>query len=726
MTRRTVIAVLIWLSVAAQPAAAQRLVPTFFPEQRSIIVRAPSQLVPSRLPVSLPPSTVSNPQPELQPVQLSLDDMIRMSLGNVDVVRILAGTTATNSGRTIYDPAITNTAIDQQNAQFDPTLSVSNTWNRMENPQAIFDPLAAPPPTSSIITGVRNDFFNTSTNLTKQNAFGGTFGVGFDATPSRLSPGTYPLNPQTRSSSNINYTQPLLQGGRLGANLAPIVLARIDTERSYFQLKDSMQEHVRGVIEAYWSLVAARTDVWARRTQVDQLTEILRRIDATVKTGTGNRGDQAQAQLALANFRASLVASEGNLIQREAGLRNITGMPPSDGTRLIPNSPPQRDRFQPDWASITELAGERRPDIIELKLIIEADQQQYQIARNTALPRLDAVSQYRWNGLEGTMPNGQSRSSSAGAFTDWTLGVNFSVPLGLRQSRASLRARELIIARDRVNLQQGLHSAIHQLAASVRNLDQAYDQYLAFREARQAARENLRFQNAKYFTGTAIFINVQQAITDWGNLVSAEASALTQYNTLLATLERQTGTILETHAVLFYEERFAAIGPLGRFCDDECYPQNMRPSSNADRYPAGDTPSEQAFDLEQPGSLRDKRPDLNYDDIKLPSLEEIMREPSVPPAPRPKREGEPGIEPPRKSPSETEPLPPAEPPEPQPPRPRDASTGATSLTVEPQSNDVLGDAPRESQSAAASRTSRFLRLFKVSQPLARSSPRDER
>ena len=187
-----------------------------------------------------------------------------------------------------------------------------------------------------------------------------------------------------------------------------------------------------------------------------------------------------------------------------------------------------------------------------------------------------------------------------------------------------------------------------------------------------------------------------------------------------------TGTILETHAVLFYEERFAAIGPLGRFCDDECYPQNMRPSSNADRYPAGDTPSEQAFDLEQPGSLRDKRPDLNYDDIKLPTLEEIMREPSVPPAPRPKREGEPGIEPPRKSPSETEPLPPAEPPEPQPPRPRDASTGATSLTVEPQSNDVLGDAPRESQSAAASRTSRFLRLFKVSQPLARSSPRDER
>ena len=644
MTRPALIALLICLAAAAKSAEAQRLVPTFFPEQRSINVRDPSQLARSRIPDSQPPSTVSNPKPELHPIHVSLDEAIRMSISNVDVVRVLAGTTATNSGRTIYDPAVTNTSIDQQNARFDPTLSVNNTWNRLENPQAVFDPLV---PGQSLIAGFRNDSFNTSTNLTKQNAFGGTFGVGLDATPSRITPGPLPLNPQTRSSTNINYTQPLLQGGRLGPNLAPIVLARIDTERSYFQLKDAMQEHVRGVIEAYWSLVAARTDVWARRTQVEQLTEILRRIDATVRTGTGATADKAQAQLALANFRANLIASEANVIQREAALRNIAGLAPSDGTRLIPNTPPQTERFLPDWLSIVELACERRPDVIELKLILEADQQQWQIARNNALPRLDAVGQYRWNGLDGTMPNGSSLSSAAGAFTDWTLGVNFSVPLGLRQSRASLRARELIIARDRINLQQGLHSSIHQLATSVRTLDQTYEQYLAFREARQAARVNLKVQVAKLATGTVLFINVQQAVTDWGNLISAEASALTQYNTQLATLERQTGTILETHAVLFYEERFHSIGPLGRFCDDVCYPLNMRPTPNADRYPTGEQPSEESFDLQQPGNLREKLRGLNYDDIKLPTLEEIMQEQGVPPAPDPKPEPPPPPDPAR-------------------------------------------------------------------------------
>ncbi|MDP3208403.1 MAG: TolC family protein, partial [Rhodoglobus sp.] len=275
--------------------------------------------------------------------------------------------------------------------------------------------------------------------------------------------------------------------------------------------------------------------------------------------------------------------------------------------------------------------------MIELKLIVEADEQQLQIVRNDALPRLDAVGQYRWNGLEGVMPNGSSLSSAAGAYTDWTLGINFSVPLGLRQSRAALRARELIIVRDRANLQQGLHSAIHQLASSVRALDQAYEQYLAFREARQAALVNLKVQVAKLATGTVLFINVQQAVTDWGNLISAEASALTQYNTLLATLERQTGTILETHSVVFFEERFASVGPLGRFCDDVCYPMVMRPSANSDEYPAGTQPSEETFELQQPDNLLDKQQNLDYDKIKLPTLDEIMREQSVPPAPSPSR-----------------------------------------------------------------------------------------
>ena len=37
---------------------------------------------------------------------------------------------------------------------------------------------------------------------------------------------------------------------------------------------------------------------------------------------------------------------------------------------------------------------------------------------------------------------------SSNAFQDWTLGVNFTVPLGLRQARAASRQLDVVIARD--------------------------------------------------------------------------------------------------------------------------------------------------------------------------------------------------------------------------------------------------------------------------------------
>ncbi len=98
-------------------------------------------------------------------------------------------------------------------------------------------------------------------------------------------------------------------------------------------------------------------------------------------------------------------------------------------------------------------------------------------------------------------------------------------------------------------------------------------------------------------SGRVIFLNFLQGVTDWGNAVASEAQALTSYNTELATLERQTGTILETHGVRFVEEQFASIGAHGRCFEDECYPRDLRPQENQPRYDDSGKPAEEAFDL---------------------------------------------------------------------------------------------------------------------------------
>lgn len=613
LPRSVVCTWLIAFAMASLTRADEPLRP-ILPSQQHIHVRSPGQMIQVPVPVTPRPATVTDPQLNGPVRYLTLNDAINVALTNSEVVRVLGGVSASTSGRTIYDTAITNTTIDQQRGAFDPNVSVNNTWNQTETPSGSIDPLD---PNNAIITGNQNETYGLDFGLSKRNLLGGTTNFGVNSDSARITPGVSPLNPADRTATEFSYTQPLLQGAGKAVNQVPIVLARIDTERSYFQYKAAVQQSVQGVIEAYWSLVFAKTDLWARNQQVKQATFANNRTLARIATGDANAGDLAQTQLALENFRASLLASQANVLQRQAALLNILGLPPYESERTVPVTPMIKELIAVDWPSINELAQRERPDIIELKLILEADQQRYLLAANQARPQLNGVALYRWNGLEGIAPSGNRVRSGSGEFEDWSLGVNFSVPLGLRAERASLRQRRLILQRDRANLDQGLHNMQHLLALSLRNLEQFYAQYERFQAVRVAARKNLEQQLAQYNEGIVQFIVVLQAIVDWGNSVSSEAQSLSQYNTELARLELQTGTILQEHNIVFYEERFQSIGPLGRLGEEECFPHSQPPTAAVARYRGGTKPSEEDLNLENPINKNSTAVELRDDDENI-------------------------------------------------------------------------------------------------------------
>lgn len=597
------------------------------PEQRRLQVRGASQVWPVPYAASSRPATVSDPPVETPDQYLPLNEAINIALRNSEVVRVLAGFTANFSGRTIYDVAITNTGIDQQRAAFDPQFRVNQSWNALKTPNATAN---LGDPTQSDIVGARTHNHLLDVGVSKRNQLGGTTDLSVNTNQSRFPDSipplgiVPPLDPQNQSNVDLSYTQSWLQGSGLAVNQAPIVLARIETERSYFQYKNSVQNLVQGTIEAYWNLVFAKTDLWARQQQVKNTQFAYDSAKARVEVGDASAGELAQAEVALENFRASLLASEANVFQRQAVLRNILGLPPEGPELLIPVTPMVDERMQVDWDLINLLAAEQRPDIVELKLILEADRQRLVQADNQALARLDTTARYRWNGLEGEVPAGNRIHSSSGDFDDWTISVNFSVPLGLRSERALLRQQQLIIRRDRAVLEQGLHSMQHELALSLRNLDQFYDQYERFKSVRAAADRNLQQQMERFEEGLESFIVVLQAIVDWGNAVSSEAESLSLYNTELANLELRTGTILDSHGVTFYEERFCSIGPLGRHGPSRTYPRARRPGDQVARYPAGDQPSEKYFELDDPTADQSDDQRQPWPDVDVAPLDKGM------------------------------------------------------------------------------------------------------
>lgn len=552
------------------------------------------------------PVTVATPESVENETYLPLDEAIQRALRHSEVIRVLTGVSASSSGRTIYDTAIATTAIDQAIGRFDPVFSANSSFRRTERPFAFDSNPGLPVDVAIGDRGVGGA--DLSASLAQTNRMGGTANLGLVDNLNRNRYAVDPLlNPSHSPALELSYTQPLLSGFGRSANEAPIVIARLQLDQSYFQFKSSVQELVRGTIAAYWALVQARTELWAREKQVEQSKQAYDRAEAQLRIEITNLGEFSQTRVAFANFRANRIAAAANVLQREAALRNLLGLPPEDGTRLVPSTPPTRDQVQFRWEEIVGTAQVRRPDLIELNLILMADQQRLVQGRNQAQPALNAVGLHRWNGLSGRLANGSTLTSSFDDHTDWTMGVTFEVPLGLRRARAQMRSQELIISRDRANIQQSLHLIEHQLATSVRSIDQNFLQYEAFRDARDAATNNLARQLGAYNNGKLIFLILLQAISDYGNSIAAEAQALTSYNTELASLELQTGTILETHGITFVEEQFASIGPWGRHFEPGCYPRDLKPNDNAARYEDSKRPSEEAFDLKD---FSERNPDL--------------------------------------------------------------------------------------------------------------------
>jgi outer membrane protein TolC len=578
-------------STSAQPLAEPHR--WIYPEQRHLQARQPDGIWRVQPPNLRPPITVSVPDCDGERFALSLDESILIALSNAEVIRFLGG----SSGRTVYDPAITNAEVDVQRSVFDPAVTMGNFYEHNESffPQRVPDPFLGPDVALRV-----NEFdrYSFSTAVSQRKTGGATASVGLDVDPIDTDPAGI-LDPQTPASIIFGYNQPLLRGRGKAVNLAPVVIARLDTERSFYQLKDSVQEMVRGVVEGYWSIVAARVSVWATKQQIEQLEVALDFFEAQHRVGRADLGDTAQARVSLANFRANLISVEADLLNREALFRNLLGLPPVDQYCLYPTTPPLDERQSFDWQQLIAVAEQRRPDIIDLKLQIDSDEQNLLVANNNALPTVDAVANRRMDSLSGRNTITGANVSRFGA-NFLQLGLQVDLPLGLRADRARLRQAELSLARDRAILRQQLHAVTHVVAQNIRSLDQFYDQYEAFKKVREAARLNLDrrfdfFRTGGIPTERVTYVEVLLAVTDWGNAVSSEANSLALYNIELATLQRQIGTIIEDHGVRFYEELYGSKGPK---LDRPCYPESIRASDNQPQYEVGDEPSEDFFDLE--------------------------------------------------------------------------------------------------------------------------------
>ncbi len=527
---------------------------------------------------------------------LPLAEALRLALENNSVIRTRGGFLSPGNAilsspdrvASIWDPAIQETGVlfggrgvTASLAAFDPEFTTTMLWGRNETPQnnSFFGGGVSSGQALVAESGV------FSSVLSKQMGYGASLSVGHDWNYlGSNAPSMYQLFNSTYTGNvNLQYRQPLLAGsgteftqiagpvsrqfrGLSGVSQG-VIIARINNDLTLTQFELSAINLVKDAEDLYWDLYLAYrtwdTAVAARNSAQKSWRDTKLILEAGGRPGT-TPADEAQARDRYFQTRAQSQAALSTLYRTETALRRLLGMPVNDGTVLRPSDEPVSARFVPDWKGSLVEALAQRVELRRQKWSIRSLELQLKAAGSLTRPRLDLVSGYRVNALGDDLfsgSNGGEFSSGYGALsqgdhTGWNLGVELTLPLGMRSAHAQVRNLELRLAKARAVLVTQEMEISHELADAFQQLAAHNTASRSNFNRQEAAQQRVRLFEAEVRAGTKTLDQLLRAQASLADAEVAYYTSLVAYNQALTNLHHRSGTLLAVNNVQLAESEW--------------------------------------------------------------------------------------------------------------------------------------------------------------------------
>ena len=553
------------------------------------------------------PMTVSNT--EFDSVwDLRLEEAIQITLSNSDIFRTLGGRVGQgpgapetllrngNSLATTYDAAIQETAPGNSNlvrsaaagtgqgveaalSEFDAEFAMSAVWNQNDRPVNV--------QTSNNLNQifqqvVQQDQTTFQAQLSKFNAMGGRSAVRHNVVYDSNNNPTR----QTFSDYNVNFEfevrQPLLQG--YGAEFNRIFgpssdgirdvgsgrgvsLARINTDITLIQMESAVRDLVGEVEDAYWELYFAYKSLDTQKRGRAETRNVWDELISKFQIQGGESYQEARARGQYFDFDARVKQSLASMYTSERRLRFLMGISPADRRLIRPVDEPASAMVQFDYPTAAGEALARSPELREQKWRIRANEMQLTASKNFLLPRLDAVALYRFVGLGDDLISTKRtpgdiipadnawQSLTSGRFQEWTMGMQFEMPIGFRRALANVRHRQLGLIRDRKLYQEQELELVYQIQETLAEVDRAYS--VAESNFNNVAAVTSQIKGLRALPGSGFQrFDVFVLLNAYLELAQAEQSyyrSLVDYNRALKDLHLRKGSLLEYNGITLAE-----------------------------------------------------------------------------------------------------------------------------------------------------------------------------
>ena len=317
---------------------------------------------------------------------------------------------------------------------------------------------------------------------------------------------------------SASYRQPLLRGGWTDYNLASVNSARYAFAQARHDFDFTVQDTLQAIVAAYWELVYARENWRVVISALDVAKEQLRITEERIRVRDLAPRDRIADEAEVARRQEDVITADNQIRTRQDDLRRLLfdssdrkfwqiNLRPVSSIDITPRE--QELEYEP----LVEVAIANRPDVRGLRSQLAQAEVALQETQSETLPALDLIGTWSSDGARDQFHQA-FRDATDVDYPDWTVGLEFSLPIGNHAARASYQRAQLEVERQR----RALHATILQVTKEVRqaarDLHSLSESIRASAESMRLELSNLETEQIKLRVGASTVFEVQRRNQD--------------------------------------------------------------------------------------------------------------------------------------------------------------------------------------------------------------------
>ena len=376
---------------------------------------------------------------------------------------------------------------------------------------------------------------------------------------------TNPVTPLYQTFAGITIEQPLLKNFGRDANLADLRVAELNKRAQVLNWRQNVSTSIQGVMATYYDMLAALDDMHVRQDAITADSKLVELYRRRLDLGFSTPLEVQQAEVAVSTDREALLTSRNVYLERQFALKRLIFQKSeiNDPRIFVPEAAPT---LSPPSINRTELLGtayQYRYDYQATILSAEVQDVRLKFAHNQLLPELDIVATYGFNGLSGGVTHSMDQIYS-GDTPQWSIGLNFQVPLGNRQPRAQYNAvagqkEQAIIKVRESELQVNV-----DVDTVISRIETNRQRVQTSRQTRELGEQAVRIAYRRLDEGLISAFDVIEQQRKLYDAKAREIASIGELNKSITQLWLVTGTVLQHENINFREPHDTIhVSPLG-------------------------------------------------------------------------------------------------------------------------------------------------------------------